>query len=149
MNRYYGYDEFLKDSKELLKKVHSYNPDSLLLVARGGLSLGHILSIGLNIREVYSINSVYYMEDKQLYKCEVFNIPDLSKSKKLLIIDDIIDSGETMATIQSLIQSKYPNCNHKIATLFYKKSAKISPDFYINEANEWIDFFWEKDINEK
>ncbi len=144
MNRYYGYDEFAKDSKKLLEKVRVYNPDTLLLVARGGLSLGHLLSIGLDIRATYSINSISYDNEKKLDNCKVFNVPDLSKSKKVLIIDDIIDSGETMINVKSAIQSKYPKCDYKIATLFYKKTAKIAPDFYINEANEWIDFFWEK-----
>ncbi len=144
MNRYYGYDEFAKDSKKLLEKVRVYNPDTLLLVARGGLSLGHLLSIGLDIRATYSINSISYDNEKKLDNCKVFNVPDLSKSKKVLIIDDIIDSGETMINVKSAIQSKYPKCDYKIVTLFYKKTAKIAPDFYINEANEWIDFFWEK-----
>jgi xanthine phosphoribosyltransferase len=30
--------------------------------------------------------------------------------------------------------------------LFYKKTAVIQPDFTVNEADAWIEFFWEKDF---
>ena len=146
MNKYYGYEDFNKDSKILLEKVKPYNPDTLLIIARGGLTLGHVLSLGLNLRQVYTINSVYYEKDKALDKSKVFNIPNLSKSKKVLIVDDIIDSGETIENVHQTIQSMYKECDFKIATLFYKTTATMAPDFFIREANEWIDFFWEVDI---
>ena len=149
MNRYYGYEEFLKDSKKLLEKIKPYSPDTILIIARGGLSLGHILSIGLGVRQTYSINSISYDENKQKDDIQISNIPDLSQSKKILIVDDIIDSGRTMENVIIKLQSSYEKCNYKIATIFYKQTACISPEFYINEANEWIDFFWEKDIFER
>ena len=41
------------------------------------------------------------------------------QKKKVLIIDDIIDSGETMQEILIILNDKYPNIEFKIATLFY------------------------------
>ena len=34
------------------------------------------------------------------------------------------------------------------ATLFYKKTSIYEPDFWVNEADDWIDFFWERDFKE-
>ena len=62
------------------------------------------------------------------------------------IIDDIVDSGETMKEILFILKEKFPNIEFKIATLFYKNTALIKPDFSVREANEWIDFFWEVDV---
>jgi xanthine phosphoribosyltransferase len=37
-------------------------------------------------------------------------------------------------------------CEFKLASLFYKKTALVQPDFTVKEAPHWIDFFWEADL---
>ena len=39
-----------------------------------------------------------------------------------------------------------PEIEFKSATLFYKRSSVFEPDIWINEAKDWIDFFWERDF---
>ena len=63
-----------------------------------------------------------------------------------LIVYDIVDSGETMREIIKVICHKFPDTEFKLATIFYKPSAVIQPDFAVKEATKWIDFFWEVDI---
>ena len=143
---YYSYDLFKKDTQFLVNLCKSYDADVLLAVARGGLTLSHLMGQALDIRNLYTLNSIHYEGQKKLDTFNIFNIPDLSNAKKVLIIDDIIDSGETMQEILIILNDKYPNIEFKIATLFYKSTALIKPDFSVREANEWIDFFWEVDI---
>ena len=143
---YYGYDEFIKDTLYLSKQLKGYEPDTLLAVARGGVTLGHFLASALDTRRLFTINSVHYEETKKLDTFDIFNIPDLSDAKKVVIIDDIVDSGETMREIVKLLQQKFPECEFKIATIFYKPTAVIEADFKVKEAKEWIDFFWEIDV---
>lgn len=144
--QYYSYNRCITDCKKLIPKLKTYNPDTLVAIARGGLTFGHLLSQGLDNRELYSINSIHYDDDKKLDDFKISNIPDLSNSKKVLIIDDIIDSGETMVEVIKILNNIYPNCEYKIVSLFYKKTALIEPDFTINETTNWIEFFWEVDI---
>ena len=59
---------------------------------------------------------------------------------------EILDSGETMREILKVLSEKFPNVEFKLATLFYKKTAVLRPDYSVREANEWIDFFWEIDV---
>lgn len=143
---YYGYDLFKKDTQELVNKCRIFEPEILLAVARGGLTLSHLMAQAMNIRNLYALNSIHYDGEKKLDSFNIFNIPDLSCSNKVLIIDDIIDSGETMKEILSILKEKFPNIEFKIASLFYKTTALIKPDFSVREANEWIDFFWEVDV---
>lgn len=143
---YYSYDLFKKDTQILVNLCKSYNADILLAVARGGLTLSHLMGQALDIRNLYTLNSIHYEGQKKLDTFNIFNIPDLSNAKKVLIIDDIIDSGETMQEILIILNDKYPTIEFKIATLFYKSTALIKPDFSVREADEWIDFFWEVDI---
>ena len=139
----YEFNEFKKDVKELAKKIKKFNPDSLILISRGGLTLGHFLAQELDLRDIFTINAISYENSKKLNKIEIFNIPNLTKYKKAVLIDDISDSGETLYEIKKLLTKKYPNLNIKTATIFYKKNSKVIPDFTLKEAKEWIKFFWE------
>ena len=143
---YYGYDLFINDTQILVDKCRDFKPEILLAVARGGLTLSHLMAQAMNIRNLYALNSIHYDGEKKLDSFNIFNIPDLSCSNKVLIIDDIIDSGETMKEILSILKEKFPNIEFKIASLFYKTTALVKPDFSVREANEWIDFFWEVDV---
>ncbi|MGB6328595.1 MAG: phosphoribosyltransferase family protein [Halarcobacter sp.] len=143
---YYAYDEFKKDTQILVDKCRGYEPDILLAVARGGLTLSHLMAQALDMRNLYSLNSIHYEGDLKLETFNIFNIPDVSHAKRVLIIDDIVDSGETMVEILKVLRQKFPGVDFKLATLFYKKTAVLQPDFAVREANEWIDFFWEVDV---
>jgi len=146
---YYSYEECLKDCQVLLPKLKEYQPDALIAIARGGLLLGHLLSEALETREIYSLNSIHYDGTKKLDTFEIFNIPDLSRKHKIILIDDIVDSGESMVEIIKILQEKYPHCEFKVATIFYKPTALMQPDFSVKEAKGWIEFFWEVDLLEK
>ncbi|MDD3463780.1 MAG: phosphoribosyltransferase family protein, partial [Sulfurospirillaceae bacterium] len=61
--------------------------------------------------------------------------------------DDIIDSGETMIEIKRVLTHLYPDIEIKVASVFYKEKALVRPDFSVREANEWIEFFWDFQID--
>lgn len=142
---YYGYDEFRVDVNQIASKVDNENFEAIIGIARGGLLLTQFLAIKLNLRDVFTINSILYDDMTKKESGAVFNIPDLSNYKKVLIVDDIVDSGETMQNIVEILTTKFPSIEFKIASLFYKKTATIQPDFMEKEATAWIDFFWEVD----
>ena len=79
---YYSYEEFKVDVDILAKELKSYKPDVILAVARGGMTLGHFLAKALEMRDLYSINSIHYEETKKLDTIDIFNIPDLGRAKK-------------------------------------------------------------------
>jgi len=142
---YYGYGDFLEDIKELHRKIEPYSFDTLLPIARGGLTMAHLLGNAMDTRRVFALNSIHYDGTRKLDTLEIFNIPDLSDAKKVLILDDIADSGETLVAVRELLQKLYPKAEFRIATLFHKPGSLIEPDFYLREAPSWIDFFWEVD----
>jgi len=143
---YYSYDLFKEDTQKLVDSCRDYEPDVLLAVARGGVTLAHLMSQALDMRNLYSLNSIHYEGDLKLDTFNIFNIPDMSHAKRVLVIDDIVDSGETMQEILKILNEKLPNVEFKLATLFYKSTAILKPDYSVREANEWIDFFWEVDV---
>ncbi|MAC85019.1 MAG: nicotinate phosphoribosyltransferase [Arcobacter sp.] len=143
---YYSYDLFKEDTQKLVNSCRDYEPDVLLAVARGGLTLAHLMAQAMDMRNLYTLNSVHYEGELKLDTFNVFNIPDVSHAKRVLIIDDIVDSGETMEEILKILKEKFPDVEFKLATLFYKKTAVLQPDYTVREATQWIDFFWEIDV---
>ncbi|RXJ96184.1 nicotinate phosphoribosyltransferase [Malaciobacter molluscorum] len=143
---YYSYDEFKNDTQKLVDSCRDYNPDILLAVARGGLTLSHLMAQAMDMRNLYSLNSIHYEGELKLDTFNIFNIPDVSHAKRVLVVDDIVDSGETMREILRVLKEKFPKVDFKLATIFYKKSAVLQPDYTVREATEWIDFFWEVDV---
>lgn len=145
--RYYSYEEFKTDVNVLAKAIKPYEPDVILAIARGGMTLGHFLSEALEMRDLYAINSIHYEETRKLDTIRIFNIPDLTHAKRVVIVDDIIDSGETMIEIKRVLHEKYPELDLKVAAVFYKEKALLRPDFVAREATEWIEFFWDFQID--
>lgn len=146
---YYSYDEFVKDVKVMAKKIKDdFEPDVILAVARGGMTLGHSLSVALENRNLFSLNSIHYENTNKLDTIDIFNIPNLDKFKTILLVDDIVDSGESMVAIKSELLKLYPHLDIKIAAVFYKKTALLLPEYYVKEANEWVEFFWDINIDE-
>ncbi len=142
---YYSYNEFIQDVNTLTKTLQCHSINAIVAIARGGLTFGHFLANKLNLRTLFTINSIHYENEQKLETIKIFNEPNLENYKTILIVDDIVDSGDTMQTIIDLLKKKYPNKTFLSATLFYKESATFKPNFYCKKAKAWIDFFWEVD----
>ena len=145
---YYPYNEFKDDLKLLIQKIDQ--PFAAILgIARGGLSMAQLLGEYYDLREVYTINTIGYDDTRKNERVEVFNIPELKEAKTVLIVDDIVDSGDTLVEVLTVLNAKYPSITFLTASIFYKKTAKIAPTWYVKEPKGWIDFFWSVDLREK
>lgn len=141
---FYSYDEFAVDVKKMAKDIKDeFDPEVILAVARGGLTLGHSLAVALENRNLFTLNSIHYEDTNKLDTINIFNVPDLSRYTKILLVDDIIDSGESMVEIKRELLKRYPNLDIKIATVFYKEKALLLPEFKVKEAHDWVEFFWD------
>ena len=144
--KYYSYEDFKVDTNKLIKQAESFDAEVIVGIARGGLMLAHAMSEGLDIRNVQSLRTELYDDTKKRDTLTIHNSCTFEGVKKVLVVDDISDSGETLKAIMEELETKYKDIEFKSATLFYKKISLHQPDFWINEATEWIEFFWEKDF---
>jgi len=146
MNKiYYPYEEYKQDLKTLVSKIDQPF-DTILGIARGGLSMAQMLGEYYDLREVYAINTIGYNDTEKKESVEVFNIPDLKSANTVLIVDDIVDSGDTLVEILKVLNEQYSTITFLTASLFYKKTAKIAPTWYVKEPKGWIEFFWSEDL---
>lgn len=143
---YYSYDQFRDDMKILAPQCAAWAPDTIVSIARGGATLGHALSVALDLRNLQSIRIESYDGERQRGNVIIKGVCDFSESKKVLIVDDIVDSGKTLDALLDILRHQYPNIEYKTASIFTKEAACIQPDFSLHEATDWISFYWEVDF---
>ena len=143
---YYAYKEFKKDTRVLKSKVLGFDAEAIVAIARGGYAVAQALAEGLDIRNLQSIRTELYDDDRKRENITILGTCTFENIKKVLVVDDIADSGETLAHVMEYFQNNYPDVEFQSATLFYKKSSVYEPTYWVQEANVWIDFFWERDF---
>jgi len=131
----------IKDSK--------FKPDMILGVARGGLIPATILATLLDIKDVISISIRSYTKNRKRKNAPEYlhSLPKkLILGKQILVVDDIVDSGNTLKSLDELISPDLALAMY--ATLFAKSKAKFRPHFIgyeITKSNEWTIWPWETD----
>lgn len=146
MKHYYTYEEFREDTISLLKLLKTEQYDGLVAISRGGLTLSHCVAEGLHLRDVQSIRTELYDDTTKRDVIKLFGECKFEHHKKVLVLDDIADSGETLQFVMNYLTQNYKDVAFESATLFYKKTSVYKPKFWIKEATMWIDFFWEADF---
>ena len=141
-----SWDQIHRDSRTLaliLKKVIMKRGKfkTIVAITRGGMIPAMIISRELDIRLIDTICIKSYDHQKTL-EPEIIKLTNekLSKlGKKVLIIDDLVDSGRTL----KIVKNHYPNAFY--ATVYAKPEGKKFVDTFINEVSQktWIFFPWD------
>ncbi len=116
--------------------------DAIVAIARGGLTLGHLLSDHLRI-PVATITIQSYTDIQA--QGEVVLTEKLAypiRGKHVLLVDDVSDSGKTFARAVGHLKRLGPK---EISTLamFFKPRSSFRPDYYARHTNRWIIFPYE------
>lgn len=145
--KYYSYENFRDDTNRLVTQIKKFDPQVVVGIARGGLTLAHAVAEGLDIRDIQILRTELYDDQKIRENISVFGECDFQNKERVIVLDDIADSGKTLQTVMDQLKKNNSNVEFRVATLFYKKISVYKPDIWINEATEWIEFFWEKDFS--
>lgn len=135
--------EMLIDQSEKIR-ISTYQPDIIIAVARGGLAPARILTDLLETPEVATIRIEFYADIAQpsiqpILK-QSLTIP--VNGKKILIVDDISDSGQSLRVAKQHLADKGA-AQVKIATLYAKPSTQTVPDYVEKTTERWVVFPWE------
>ncbi|MCC6003149.1 MAG: phosphoribosyltransferase [Thermofilum sp.] len=143
---YITWEQLYRDAVELSRKIlqSNYCPDFLIAIARGGWVIGRILSDLLGIRDVLAVTVKFY-EGVKTPSGKPILLQELNadlSSKKLLLVDDIVDTGETLKETLKHVNARKP-LDVKTATLYVKSWSPLKPDFYVREYSKWVVFPYE------
>ena len=135
-----SYHDIHTDCIELAKKIKKkYKPEKLILISRGGLIPGSIIANYLGIQDVDVIALKTYADRKRSKEIKVYK--RIKSEKKLVVIDDLVDSGETAKIVKEMMP------NSKFVVLYAKPSGKKQADLHLYDFkdSDWLVFPWEQD----
>jgi xanthine phosphoribosyltransferase len=106
-------------------------------ITRGGLVPASIIARELEIRLVDTVCISSY-DFQQQGDINVLKSPDL-KGDDLLLIDDLVDTGQTARIVRDLLPSAH------FATVYAKPAGRPLVDTFITEVSQdtWILFPWD------
>ena len=136
------YDLLLCQAQKIQNQ--NYRPDIIVGIARGGLVPARILADLLETPQLVFMQIEFYVDLNQTKSEPTLKQPLTANvaGKKVLLVDDIADTGESLKLAQTHLQTQGTN-QIKTATLYQKPQSKTTPDFYEKQTSNWIVFPWD------
>lgn len=119
-------------------KASGYTPDLIVAIGRGGYVPGRLVSDFLLFNDLTSMKIEHYtraadMREEARIK---FPIPVDITGKKVLIVDDVTDTGETLSLAVDYARRLKP-ADIRTAVLQHKTCSIFVPDFYARKVIRW------------
>ena len=144
---YVSYDEYHNLIEKLAIKIHQsdWHFDTILCLARGGMRPGDILSRvfdkPLAIMSTSSYRSDSGTVQGNLDIARFITTPKGEIAGKVLLVDDLADSGHTLKAVINLLKNNYaPITELRSAVLWTKAMSTFAPDYSVEflPTNPWI-----------
>lgn len=142
-----SWDEYHRSIELLALKIHESGLqfDHILCLARGGLRIGDVFSrlfkLPLSILSVSSYRGVAGQDQGQIQIGGSVATVEKNLSGRVLLVDDLVDSGITFREVQPWLRRHYPEIIEiKSAVIWVKSVSVVTPDFYLAylEGAPWI-----------
>ena len=146
---WYDWKEMRRDVNTLCRDIvlDKFDPDVIVGISRGGLTPGVMMSQWMKkpFKPIKAALRDYPEWEDYLPR---------KTDKRVLIVDDVCDSGETFHKISNYITGPRPKqpmeivCDVRFAVLWWNNEIEFEPDYYVNEiakdsTDTWIHFPWE------
>ncbi len=125
--------------------------DSIIALGRGGLIPGAALSYKLGILDLHNLGISTREDDGKYIDTLVYQKPEsINNKSKILVVDDINDSGRTFTSVKSILQSEYgiDDNNIHFASLIKRNGTEFESLNTISGntvySTSWLQFPWDK-----
>lgn len=144
---YISYDEYHNLIEKLALKIYQsgWEFDNILCLARGGLRPGDILSRIFNKPLAIMSTSSYRAEAGtvrgNLDLARFITTPKGEIAGRVLLVDDLADSGYTLKAVVDMIKANYTTVTElRSAVLWTKEISVFTPDYSVEllSTNPWI-----------
>lgn len=141
------WDGYHKAIERLAAIVHAsdYRFDQVLCLARGGVRIGDVFSRLFKV-PLAILSTSSYREDGGTRRGELDIAQSITSTAgplagRILLIDDLVDSGITLHEVQQHLKENFPSVTEvRSAVIWYKACSVIKPDYYVDflEDSPWI-----------
>jgi hypoxanthine phosphoribosyltransferase len=142
-----SWDEYNTLTERLALIVHEsgFEFNQVICIARGGLRVGDVLSriyeLPLAILSTHSYSAEGGTIRGELVIAEHMTMTKPRLGDKVLLVDDMVDSGHTLAAVHDELPRRFPHITAlKTAVLWWKACSVFKPDFCVDYLadNPWI-----------
>ena len=137
-------DEAIWTMCDIIKKEYEF--DVIVGISRGGLIPAVRISHIFDNKRLLLMEAKYYKDigvrDDKPKISLAFKKEDVT-GKKVLLVDDVADTGGTLAAVKEHIESLSPK-ELKVAVVASKPISIVKPDYTVFNTDKWIIFPWEK-----
>lgn len=139
-------------AKKILEQMKhdAFVPDIIISIARSGLIPASLISYALGNKELYVIKVDFSKNQQISFRQDLREKPKISQeiSKdveglKILVVDEMVVSGETLKLVSSYLEIKNPAVA-KYAVLYKQPWSQFEPDYFGEEVREWPVFPWKR-----
>tara|TARA_R110000822_G_scaffold5031_7_gene21815 strand:+ start:324 stop:809 length:486 start_codon:yes stop_codon:yes gene_type:complete len=151
----YSYSDFQEGIDHIVGhiKQSDFNPDFIVGIVRGGsvpaVYLSHRLKIPVQMISWNTRDRVAWGNESNCFVPE-----DIMSGKKVLLVDDIVDGGDTIRELLAdwqtsvVTMGNLPVDNIRICSMIYNTAQSVIPHFYHRTINRdddkrWVIFPWE------
>jgi hypoxanthine phosphoribosyltransferase len=140
------WERFGSASRELAQSIaeSGYQPEMVIAVARGGLLPAGAIAYALGVKAAGTLNVEFYSDIEETLPDPVVLAPlldtDAVVGKRLLVVDDVADSGRTLDLVLDLLRRH--TVEVRSAVLYTKPRTIVQPDYSWRETDRWINFPW-------
>ncbi len=151
--RLVSWDEISEWARILSMKIKDsgWLPDIVVAVARGGYAPARLICDYLGIADLISVQVVHWPSTAQVAERAYIKYPlsvELS-GKKVLVVDDIVDTGDSIQLAKEHIERNNKNVEVRTAALQWISTvAKFKPDYWAIEVKDWTWFVYPWNITE-
>ena len=147
MSLHVSWDRYNTLIERLALVVHEsgYEFDQIICIARGGLRVGDVLSriydMPLAILSTHSYAAEAGTVRGELVIAEHMTMTSPTLGSRVLLVDDMVDSGHTLAMVVAELPKRHPHIVAlRSAVLWWKACSVFRPDFHVDYLpdNPWI-----------
>jgi hypoxanthine phosphoribosyltransferase len=144
---YVSWEAYHRLIERLIVQVHEsgYAFDAIVCLARGGLRIGDVISrvydMPLAILAASSYRAAAGTQQGQLDIAQFITKTGGDPAGKVLLVDDLVDSGITMARVIEHLKQRFPEIREvRTAVLWYKAVSAFRPDYFVEYLADspWI-----------
>ena len=133
---YVSWSDYHKTIERLAATVHEsgWPFNQIVCIARGGLRVGDVISRIFKSPLAIIFTSSYTGEGGavrgELKVSEHLSMTTAALGDRVLLVDDLVDSGATLEAVQRHIGNRHPEVGEmRTAVLWYKACSKYRPDY--------------------
>jgi len=150
--RFVSWDEVVDMCKQLAEKIeeNGYIPEVMVGLARSGFVPSRILSDLLGVTNLVALKVEHWLDTTGEHKDEAtipYEFPLPVEGKKVLVVDDIVDTGKSMEVSVGYLRRFKPS-TLKTAVMQYITSSQHVPDYYAVKVEGWTWFIYPWNVYE-